>query len=173
MYCLVLPCITVNYLVQNCPVLSYLVLHLLYCIALYYLALDCTALYNTALHRYDLYYTVLRFKVLHFPVLPYDILHCHVPYCTVPYCEGEQNQIKWPQYLILQVRTREKRIQTCTTASSGQGTPCANTLYVGIQDVKRPDNPCQGPTEECAKKEALTDDDRAELVKIHNDRRRR
>merc|ERR1711962_664005 len=26
------------------------------------------------------------------------------------------------------VRTREKRIQTCTTASSGQGTPCANTL---------------------------------------------
>merc|ERR1719394_2303568 len=31
-------------------------------------------------------------------------------------------------FLTAKVRTREKRIQTCTTASSGQGTPCANTL---------------------------------------------
>ena len=31
----------------------------------------------------------------------------------------------------------------------------------------------QGPTEECSKKESLTEEERAELVKFHNDLRRR
>jgi len=64
-------------------------------------------------------------------------------YCTVPYCEGEDKGKENPDMYYCE-------------------------FWPGHTMCKYP-----GPTEECAKKEALTDDDRAELVKIHNDRRRR
>jgi len=64
-------------------------------------------------------------------------------YCAIPYCEGEDKGAENPDMYYCEFMPEH--------------TMC---IY-------------PGPTEECAKKEVLTEEERAELVKAHNDLRRR
>jgi len=64
-------------------------------------------------------------------------------YCSVPYCEGEDKGLENPDMYYCEFWPDH--------------TMCKY----------------KGPTEECSKKESLTEEERAELVKFHNDLRRR